>query len=617
MREFHAITAAMAKFRHYLLGHQFILRTDQKSLRSLLDQSLQTPEQQAWLHKFMGSDFKIEYKPGRDNQAADALSRVMNLAWSEPQVLFVQQLKEEMTLDNELQQLMQDCQAEDYAGRYTTKDGLLFYDGRLVIPMQSKLIQQILHEFHSSPVGGHAGIARTVARITPQFFWRTLRSDVKTFVANCVICQQAKTVNTAPAGLLQPLPIPQQAWDDVSMDFITGLPISFGFTVILVVVDRLTKYAHFMGLKTDYTSKSVAELFMANVVKLHGMPKSIVSDRDRVFTSKFWQHLFQLQGTTLAMSSAYHPQSDGQTEAVNKCVEMFLRCFTADNPKSWYKALNWAEYWYNSSFHTSIGMTPFKALYGRDPPMVVQYKPSSNEPPELQTQLLLRDKILADLKNNLQRAQQNMKATTDRKRTDVKYELGDLVLVKLQPYRQNSAALRKHQKLGMRYFGPFPIIAKVGQVAYKLQLPNTAKIHHTFHVSQLKKFKGHATDPYLPLPLTTMEEGPIIQPEKILQTRTVLRGTQQVPQVLVKWEGLPSMEASWEDRAAMLDNFPTLNLEDKVAFKGDGIVMNENVIEGTNGTEVDAVEDTRQEGAVRRSTRPKRDHPMWGEFVKR
>lgn len=183
------------------------------------------------------------------------------------------------------------------------------------------------------------------------------------------------------------------------------------------------------------------------------------------------------------MSLAYHPQSDGQTEAVNKCVEMFLRCFTGNNPKSWYKALNWAEYWYNSSFHTSIGMTPFKALYGRDPPMIVKYSTSSNEPPEVQEQLLLRDQILAELKFNLQRAQQKMKSQANKKRLDVNYELGELVLIKLQPYRQNSTALRKHQKLGMRYFGPFPIIAKVGLVAYTLKLPDAAKIHNTFHVS--------------------------------------------------------------------------------------------------------------------------------------
>lgn len=156
------------------------------------------------------------------------------------------------------------------------------------------------------------------------------------------------------------------------MDFITRLPPSNGYTVILVVVDRLSKYGHFAPLKADFSSLKVAETFMHSVVKLHGFPKSIVSDRDKVFTSKFWQHLFKLSGTSLAMSSSYHPQTDGQSEALNKCVELYLRCFTGDNPRSWSRLLSWAEFWYNTSFHSSIGMTQFRAVYGRDPPCLDQ-----------------------------------------------------------------------------------------------------------------------------------------------------------------------------------------------------------------------------------------------------
>lgn len=162
---------------------------------------------------------------------------------------------------------------------------------------------------------------------------------MKEFVKRCVVCQQAKASNTLPAGLMNPLPIPAQVWEDVAMDFITGLPTSNGFNVIMVVIDRLSKYAHFIAMKTDDTSRSVAEAFMNFIVKLHGMPKSNVSDRDRVFTAAFWQHLFKLQGTTLAMSSAYHPQSDGQSEVLNKCVEMYLRCFTFENPNTTKKSL--------------------------------------------------------------------------------------------------------------------------------------------------------------------------------------------------------------------------------------------------------------------------------------
>jgi hypothetical protein len=403
---------------------------------------------------------------------------------------------------------------------------------------------------------------------------------VQEFIQNCAICQQAKVANTLPAGLLQPLPIPSQVWEDIAMDFITGLPPSHVFTTIMVIVDRLTKYAHFIPMKTDYTSKSVAEVFMHNIVKLHGLPKSIVSDRDKVFTSAFWQHLFKLQGTTLAMSSAYHPQSDGQTEVVNKGLELFLRCFTFDNPKSWSKALSWAEYWYNTTLQTSIGMTPFKALYGRDPPAVTRYTPYHSDPPALQEELLSRDNILQQLKSNLEKAQSYMKKQADKRRSDITFHVGDLVLVKLQPYKQHSVALRKNQKLGMRYFGPFEILARVGEVAYKLKLPEHARIHPVFHVSQLKPFKGTPQGQYMPLPLTMNDFGPIIQPSQILQARTIVRGSQKIHQVLIQWENQSATEATWEDIATLQQKFPSLNLEDKVVFKGEGIVMKEgNILE--------------------------------------
>ncbi|MCH93451.1 ROOT HAIR defective 3 GTP-binding family protein, partial [Trifolium medium] len=229
-----------------------------------------------------------------------------------------------------------------------------------------------------------------------------MQEQVQEYVQNCVICQQAKVSNTLPSGLLQPLPIPKQVWEDIAMDFITGLPIVNGLSFIMVVVDRLTKYAHFLTLKADYSSKTVAEAFMSNLVKLHEMPRSIVSDRDKVFTSAFWHHLFKLHGTTLAMSSAYHPQTDGQSEILNKCLEMYLRCFTYENPKGWVKALPWSEFWYNTAFHTKLSMTPFKALYGRDPPTLTRQPITSQDPLELREQLANKDSLFEKLIDSLQ-----------------------------------------------------------------------------------------------------------------------------------------------------------------------------------------------------------------------
>ncbi|MCI11884.1 hypothetical protein A2U01_0032986, partial [Trifolium medium] len=148
------------------------------------------------------------------------------------------------------------------------------------------------------------------------------------------MCQRQKYLATSPGGLLQPLPIPEQVWEDISMDFITGLPKSKGYEAIL----------------------------------LHGVPLSIVSDRDPVFISSFWKELFRMQGTQLKMSTAYHPESDGQTEVVNRCLETYLRCFISDQPKTWVSWVHWAEYWFNTNYHTSTDKTPFEIVYGRAPP---------------------------------------------------------------------------------------------------------------------------------------------------------------------------------------------------------------------------------------------------------
>ncbi|PNX92431.1 Ty3/gypsy retrotransposon protein, partial [Trifolium pratense] len=588
-REMLAIAEAIAKFRHYLLGHKFIIRTDQKSLRNLMEQSLQTPEQQEWLHKFLGYDFTIEYKPGKENMAADALSRVMVMAWSEPKWQLLDQVRRALENDNQLREVMQNYAIGKAPVQYSMREGLLYWKQRLVIPKNDDLLQKLLFEFHTSPIGGHAGITRTIARIKAQFYWPDMKKDIAEYVHKCVVCQQAKTTNTSPAGLLQPLPIPSQVWEDIAMDFITGLPLSYGYTTIMVVVDRLTKSAHFIPMKTDYTSKTVAEAFMHNIVKLHGMPKSIVSDRDKVFTSAFWQHLFKMQGTSLAMSSAYHPQTDGQTEVLNKTLELFLRCFTFHNPKSWFKVMSWAEYWYNTAFQTSIGMTPFKALYGRDPPYLTKYEVQVDDPPALREELMERDQILQQLKTNLERAQQYMKQQADKHRREVSFKVGDLVLVKLQPYKQQSVALRKNQKLGMRYFGPFEVIACVGKVAYKLQLPENAKIHPVFHVSQLKPFHGTSQEQYLPLPLTMSDTGPIFQPATILQARTIVRGNKKVHQLQIQWDLNSPEEASWEDLDELQNKFPNINLEDKVVFKGEGIVMrpnNTNILEASESAKL-------------------------------
>ena len=219
------------------------------------------------------------------------------------------------------------------------------------------------------------------------------------------------------------------------MDFITGLPKSQGFEVILAVVDRLSKYGHFIPLKRPFTAKGVAENFVREVVRLHGFPKAIISDRDPIFLSNFWKELFKLQGIKLKMSTSYHSQTDGQTEVVNRCLETYLRCFASDQPKHWIIWIPWAEFWYNTTFHSSTRATPFEIVYGRPPPTIIHYQRGETMVESTAQNLVDRDEALRQLKHNLQRAQTSMKQRADAHRRDVTFSIGDWVYVKLRPHR--------------------------------------------------------------------------------------------------------------------------------------------------------------------------------------
>lgn len=336
-KEMLAIVKAIRKWRPYLLGRPFIVRTDQRSLKYLLEQRITTPTQTRWLPKILGYDYVIQYKKGRENQGADALSRVAEfecLAISLPISDWWFSLQHEVSHDPYYAQLSHSVPSADKP-QYNMRDGVWFKSGRICLNPTSPLINTILVENHSTPVGGHFRYHRTLNRIKTNFSWPNMKTTIKDFIKSCDTCQRCKTDSLSPAGLLQPLPIPTTVWTEISMDFVEGLPISHGYTVIMVIIDRLTKYDHFVPLKHPYTAISVAKVFIDNVVRLHGIPTSIVSDRDKVFVSSFWKTLFQLQGTKLNMSSSYHPQTDGQTEVLNRTLEQYLRCFTSDNPKKW------------------------------------------------------------------------------------------------------------------------------------------------------------------------------------------------------------------------------------------------------------------------------------------
>ena len=290
-RELMAIVIAVQKWRPYLLGRKFQVHTNQKSLKHITEQNLMGEDQQKWIAKLIGFDFEVKYKLGRENNVADALSRQMQYATiAMVQCEAWEGLEEEIQGDEKLKNLIQDLvsNSTSHPG-YQLRGGKLFHEGRIVIPKQSPRIAWILHEFHDTATGGHSGYLRTYKKIAGLVYWEGMRKCIKSYVESCEVCQRNKYQTLSPCGLLQPLPIPTQLWSDISMDFIGGLPKVQGIDTIMVVVDRLTKYAHFLPVKHPYTAKDIAELFVKEIVRLHGFPSSIVSDRDKVFLIRFGQ----------------------------------------------------------------------------------------------------------------------------------------------------------------------------------------------------------------------------------------------------------------------------------------------------------------------------------------
>ena len=335
-----------------------------------------------------------------------------------------------------------------------------------------------------------------------------------------------------------------------------------------MVIDKFSKCAHFLPLSHPFTALQVAQLYFNNVYKLHGLPTAIISDRDKMFTSTVWQELFKLSDTKLLMSSSYHPQTDGQTERLNQCLETFLRCLVNSCTNKWLDWLSLAEYWYNTTFHSALGRTPFEVLYGQSPRHLGITDMSACTSSDLEHWLQERELLSKLIQQQLLRAQQRMKHQADKNHSEREFSVGELVYLKLQPYVQSSTTPRNNQKLAYRFFGPFQILARVGSVAYKLDLPSHSKIHPVIHVSQLKKHIPPRTEVSKDLTNAIINDTEVALPIAVLEHKLVKQAGAVHPRIRVQWSGMSSALATWEDEADLRRRFSSAPAWGHAGFKG-------------------------------------------------
>ncbi|KAA0025823.1 pol protein [Cucumis melo var. makuwa] len=549
---------ALKIWRHYLYGEKIQIFTNHKSLKYFFTQKELNMRQRRWLELVKDYDCEILYHLGKANVVADALSRKvahsaalitnqapllrdferaeiavsvgemtsqlaqLTVQSTLRQRIIVAQLNDPYLVEKRL--LVEAGQSEDFS--ISSDDGLTF-NGRLCVLEDSAVKTELLTEAHSSPFTMHSGSTKMYQDLRRAYWWRNMKREVADFVSRCLVCQQVKAPRQKPTGLLQPLGVPEWKWVSVSMDFITGLPRTLkGYIVIWVVVDRLTKSAHFVSGKFTYTTSKWGQLYMTEIVRLHGVPLSIISDRDARFTLKFWKGLQLALGTRLDFSTAFHPQTDGQTKRLNQAT---------------------------------IGMAPFEALYGkccRSPVCWDEVGEQRMLGPELvQTTNVAIQKIRARMLT----AQSRQKSYANEQRKDLEFEVEDMVFLKVTPMK-GVLRFEKKGKLNPLFVGPFEILEWIGPVAYRLALPPSfSAVHDVFYVSMLRRYVADPTHVVDFEPLQINEDLSYKeQPVEILAREVKMLHNRGISLVKVLWRNHGVEEATWEREEDLRAQYPEL-----------------------------------------------------------
>jgi hypothetical protein len=439
------------------------------------------------------------------------------------------------------------------------RDGRLFRrsTGALMVPSDKALRTRLLRECHDSPAtGGHLGREKTIAQMQQRFYWTGMTDEIELYVRTCEECQKNKPSQQRTPGQLMPIPPPERAGHTWTMDLITKLPKSrSGNDAIVVWVDKFTKLRHYTACKTAISAPELARLFMQTVVRMHGVPSVVISDRDPRFTAHFWKAFWASMGTTLNMSTAYHPETDGQTENANRTLETMLRATVDFAQTDWDELLAAAELAFNNAKNETTGFSPYYLFYGQQAqmPLDLAIAPltAARDNPAAAEETARWRRALLQAKENSAAAQQRQKKYADRHRRPVAFKVGDQVLLSTE-HLTLLGETKRTRKFTERFLGPYRVKRVVNANAYELELPPQLRIHPTINVSQLKEWHdGTAAFPDRPTPLTrpapvaAEDNGaPAWEVERVLDHRRF--GRRKVVQYLIEWKGYPVSEATWE-----------------------------------------------------------------------
>ena len=413
------------------------------------------------------------------------------------------------------------------------------FEGRIYVPPNAELRQEILQQHHDKTDVGHPGQHRMIELLKRTYWWPQMRNDVKRYIKGCDTCQRNKILRTRPTTHLHPLPIPTGPWEEISIDMIGPLPESDGYDAILVIVDRFSKMIRLRAVNTTLSSEELGDIYRDDIWRQHGIPRRIISDRGPQFASKFMAELCRATGTQRNLSTAYHPQTDGQTERINQEVEAYLRNVINHAQDNWKKWLSTAEFQYNDKTHSATGHSPFQIVYGRHP-----WKGDISNTVKAPA-ITERIQELQDMRQEtVKMLQQNQTQMEKRNSTkpEHEYKPGDQVWLE----EDNIRTTRPTKKLDHRRYGPFQVEEKIGETSYRLELPETWAIHDVFNSRLLSPYHKPEYDsqrtPPPPMPEIINDEEHY-EVDEVRGHRT--RGKRK--QYLIHWKGYTSEEDTWED----------------------------------------------------------------------